>query len=64
MVAELEADKAAFDFKSPAIGTVTELLCEEGDTVKRTRTIARVAGVASFRCPRLLFRVTPAPAAR
>lgn len=34
LVAELEADKAAFDFKSPAIGTVTELLCEEGDTVK------------------------------
>ncbi len=34
LVAELEADKAAFDFKSPISGTVEELLCEEGDTVK------------------------------
>ena len=34
LVAELEADKAAFDFKSPITGTVEELLCEEGDTVK------------------------------
>ncbi len=34
LVAELEADKAAFDFKSPVAGTVVELLCEEGDTVK------------------------------
>jgi 2-oxoisovalerate dehydrogenase E1 component len=34
LVAELEADKAAFDFKSPIDGTVDALLCEEGDTVK------------------------------
>ena len=34
MVAELEADKAAFDFKSSIEGTVDALLCEEGDTVK------------------------------
>jgi len=34
LVAELEADKAAFEFMSPATGTVTEILCEEGDTVK------------------------------
>jgi 2-oxoisovalerate dehydrogenase E1 component len=34
LVAELEADKAAFDFKSPISGTVDALLCEEGDTVK------------------------------
>ncbi len=33
LVAELEADKAAFDFKSPIGGTVEALLCEEGDTV-------------------------------
>ncbi|MFW5686439.1 MAG: transketolase C-terminal domain-containing protein, partial [Spirochaetota bacterium] len=34
LVAELEADKAAFDYKSPTGGTVDALLCEEGDTVK------------------------------
>ncbi|MFP4376290.1 MAG: beta-ketoacyl-ACP synthase 3 [Spirochaetales bacterium] len=34
MVAELEADKAAFDFKSSVEGTVDSLLCEEGDTLK------------------------------
>ena len=34
LVAELEADKAAFDFKSPIDGTVESLLCDEGDTVK------------------------------
>ncbi len=34
LVAELEADKAAFDYKSPIAGTVEELLCDEGDTVK------------------------------
>ncbi|MFW5685185.1 MAG: beta-ketoacyl-ACP synthase 3, partial [Spirochaetota bacterium] len=34
LVAELEADKAAFDFKCPLDGSVEELLCEEGDTVK------------------------------
>ena len=34
LVAELEADKAAFDFKSSATGIVQELLCSEGDTVK------------------------------
>lgn len=33
LVAELEADKAAFEFMTPASGTVTELLCAEGDTV-------------------------------
>jgi 2-oxoisovalerate dehydrogenase E1 component len=34
LIAELEADKAAFDFKSPTDGTVDALLCEEGDSVK------------------------------
>ncbi|MFW6289070.1 MAG: beta-ketoacyl-ACP synthase 3, partial [Spirochaetota bacterium] len=34
LIAELEADKAAFDFKSPIDGTVDALLCDEGDTVK------------------------------
>jgi 2-oxoisovalerate dehydrogenase E1 component len=34
LVAELEADKAAFDFRSSVAGEVTELLCGEGDTVK------------------------------
>jgi 2-oxoisovalerate dehydrogenase E1 component len=34
LVGEMEADKAAFDFKSPIEGTVTELHCEEGDTIK------------------------------
>jgi 2-oxoisovalerate dehydrogenase E1 component len=34
LVAELEADKAAFEFMTPAAGTVTELLCLEGDSVK------------------------------
>lgn len=34
LIAEMEADKAAFDFRSPVEGTVTELHCEEGDTVK------------------------------
>ncbi|TVQ21854.1 MAG: beta-ketoacyl-ACP synthase 3 [Spirochaetaceae bacterium] len=34
MVAELEADKAAFDFKSSVSGRVEALLCDEGDTVK------------------------------
>ena len=33
-VAELEADKAAFEFMTPATGTITEILCAEGDTVK------------------------------
>ncbi|MEE8442030.1 MAG: beta-ketoacyl-ACP synthase 3 [Spirochaetia bacterium] len=34
LIAELEADKAAFEFMTPAAGTITELLCGEGDTVK------------------------------
>jgi 2-oxoisovalerate dehydrogenase E1 component len=34
LVAELEADKAAFEFKTPVAGTVMELVCGEGDTVK------------------------------
>ena len=34
LVAELEADKAAFEFRTPVSGTVEELHCNEGDTVK------------------------------
>lgn len=34
LVADLEADKAAFEFMTPATGTITELLCGEGDAVK------------------------------
>ena len=34
LVAELEADKAAFEFKSPIDGMVEVLHCGEGDTVK------------------------------
>ncbi len=34
LVAELEADKAAFEFKSPIDGMVETLHCDEGDTVK------------------------------
>ena len=52
LVAELEADKAAFDFKSPVSGDVAGLLCEEGDTVKVGAplfTVQREAGEIDLR---------------
>lgn len=42
LIADVEADKAAAELKSPVSGTVTELLLEEGDNVPVGTPIARV----------------------
>lgn len=42
LVAELEADKASFEMKSPVSGSVTDTLVEEGEMVKVGTPILRV----------------------
>ena len=45
LVAELEADKASFDLKSPVDGKVVELLVEVGDTVAVGASLVKVSTV-------------------
>ena len=42
LVADLEADKAAIELKSPVSGTVVELLLEEGDSAKVGAPLAKL----------------------
>ena len=42
-IAEMEADKAVFDFMSPVDGTVLEFLISEGDRIAVGKPIARVS---------------------
>src|ERR1700744_4329686 len=42
-IVEISTDKADVELPSPAAGTVTELLVEEGDTVTVGQVIARIA---------------------
>jgi 2-oxoisovalerate dehydrogenase E1 component len=46
LIAEVEADKAAAELKSPVAGTVAELLIQEGDNVPVGTPIARVRTAA------------------
>jgi pyruvate/2-oxoglutarate dehydrogenase complex dihydrolipoamide acyltransferase (E2) component len=41
-IVELVTDKAAFNMPSPASGTITELIAQEGDEVKVGQIIARI----------------------
>ena len=59
MIAELEADKAAFDFKSPSDGIVEEILCQEGDTVPVGTPIARVRSLDQMHVVKPVTRENP-----
>jgi len=55
-IVEISTDKVDIELPSPATGTVTELLVEEGDTVTVGQVIARIAAGAAGAPP------APAPA--
>ena len=59
VIVEIATDKINVDLPSPATGTVTELLAEEGDTVTVGQVIARIAVGAMARPPPRLLRRRP-----
>ena len=42
VIAELVTEKVNLEFPAPASGTLIEILCEEGDLVKKDQVIARL----------------------
>jgi pyruvate/2-oxoglutarate dehydrogenase complex dihydrolipoamide acyltransferase (E2) component len=63
VIVEIATDKINVDLPSPATGTVTELLVEEGDTVTVGQVIARIAvgGTGSTEAPPAAPAAPPAP---
>ena len=53
-IVEISTDKVDVELPSPATGTVSEILAQEGDTVTVGQVIARIAvgGAAHGRCTR------------
>jgi 2-oxoglutarate dehydrogenase E2 component (dihydrolipoamide succinyltransferase) len=63
MLCELETDKVSVEVPSPAAGTLTEILAEEGSTVEASAKLAVISSGAGAAASASAQETAPAPAA-
>ena len=64
MLCELETDKVSVEVPSPAAGTLTEIIANEGDTVDAKAKLAVISSGAGAAASAPASEVAPAPAAQ